>query len=343
MIDPVLDTLLLPFEDGLVDLPADGALFLRARYGHSLSGLARDKVLCEQSFKPTHDILAKAGFAVRADDDGTQHALTLVLPPRQREEYRALLARAVTSTREGGIVMAAVSNLEGARTVENDLKALTGNVDTLSKNKCRVFWARIDGRRNAALISEWLALDAPRPIEGGRFTSRPGLFAWDRFDAGSKLLVDNLPPALKGKAADLGAGFGYLSDEILKRYPLITHLDVVEAEARALDMAKVNLAPYGERVAFHWGDATKALPGTYDAIISNPPFHIDRADRHDLGKAFIVSAAKALTSGGQLWMVANRHLPYEATLKAAFKTVIIVADNGAFKVFKAIGPQAAQR
>lgn len=343
MIDPVLDTLLLPFENGLVELPADGALFLRARFGQALSGLAREQILCEQSFKPAHDILAKAGFTVRADDDGTRRALTLVLPPRQREEYRALLARAVTSTRDGGIVMAAVSNLEGARTVENDLKALTGNVDSLSKNKCRVFWARIDDRRDAMRIAEWLALDVPRPIEGGRFASRPGLFAWDRLDAGSKLLVDNLPPVLKGKVADLGAGFGYLSEEVLTRYPAITHLDVVEAEKRALDMARINLAPYGERVAFHWCDATKALPDTYDAIISNPPFHVDRADRHDLGKAFIVSAAGALTSGGQLWMVANRHLPYEETLKGVFKNVAIIADNNYFKVFKAIGPKGVTK
>jgi 16S rRNA (guanine1207-N2)-methyltransferase len=105
-------------------------------------------------------------------------------------------------------------------------------------------------------------------------------------------------------------------------------------------MAKLNLAKYGDRVGFHWLDATKDLPNTYDAIVSNPPFHVsDRADRHDVGKAFITSAAKAMTSGGQLWIVANRHLPYEETLEACFKHVSVAAQNNFYKVFKAVGPK----
>ncbi|MFT4074207.1 MAG: class I SAM-dependent methyltransferase [Asticcacaulis sp.] len=337
MTDPVLDTLFLPLEDGLIDWPATGpALFLRARTGDALDEVSRDKLLCEQSFKPAYDALIRAGFRMR--EDAAPAGLTLVLPPRQREEYRALLARAVSETTPGGIVMAAVSNNEGAKTVENDLKALTGNISSQSKNKCRVFWATVDGRIDQALLAEWTQLDAPREIDSG-FTSRPGLFAWDHIDAGSKLLADHLP-ALKGKVADLGAGFGYLSDAVLTKNPGLTRLDAIEAEGRAVEMARLNLAKHGDRATVHWLDATKALPDTYDAIISNPPFHVtDRADRHDVGKAFITSAARSLTSGGQLWIVANRHLPYEETLEASFKHVNLVAQNNFYKVFKAVGPK----
>jgi 16S rRNA (guanine1207-N2)-methyltransferase len=342
MLDPILDTLVLPFSDGSITWPEDGAAqFLRARYGDALDDVPRERLVCEQSFKPAHDTLKRAGFTVRDGEDGGPFALTLALPPRQREESRALLARAVASTQPGGVVLAAVSNLEGARTVEGDLKALAGNITSLSKNKCRAFWATVDpARRDDALIEAWAQLDAPRQIDAG-FVSRPGLFAWDHIDAGSKLLADNLPLALTGQVADLGASFGYLSAEALGRYPGITRLDAIEAEKRALDMARRNLAGFGERVAFHWLDATGPLPATYDAILSNPPFHIDRADRHDLGKAFIVSAARALASNGQLWMVANRHLPYEETLKNVFKNVTVVAENGYFKVFRAVGPKKA--
>ena len=343
MNDPVVDTLFLPLEEGAIDWPAKGpALFLRARTGDALDDIARDKLVCEQSFKPAHDALLRAGFHMREGD--APSSLTLVLPPRQREESRALLARAILETTQGGIVMAAVSNNEGAKTVEGDLKTLAGNISSQSKNKCRVFWARVDATRNdQALIAEWAQLDASREIDD-RFISRPGLFAWDHLDAGSKLLVDHLPSNLKGKVADLGAGFGYLSDEVLTKNPAITHLDVIEAEGRAMEMAKLNLARYGERVAFHGLDAAKALPDIYDAIISNPPFHVaDRADRHDVGKAFITSAAGSLISGGQLWIVANRHLPYEETLEACFKHVSVVAQNNFYKVFKAVGPKSAKK
>jgi len=341
MNDPVLDTLCLPLADGTITLPEEGpALFLRARTGEALRRLQRDRFLCDQSFKPAHDALARDSFAVRDHETPERYGLTLVLPPRQREEGRALLARAIRTTREGGVVMAAVSNLEGAKTVENDLKSLAGHITALSKNKCRVFWARIEANRlNGERLEEWTELDAPRRVADDRFLSRPGLFAWDHLDAGSRFLVDNLPPAMSGKVADLGAGFGYLGDEVLTRYPQVTRLDAIEGEARAVDMARQNLARFGERAQCHWLDATGPLPGLYDTIVSNPPFHIDRADRHDLGRAFILSAARALAPSGTLWMVANRHLPYEDTLKGAFKSVTTPAENPNFKVFRAVGPK----
>lgn len=331
--DPVLDTLALPLDDGLIDLPADGkALFLRARYGLALRDY-REQFVCEQSFKPALDALTQQRFAARPAGDHTQYPLTLVLPPRQRDEYRALLARAVMSTTDGGTVMAAASNLEGAKTVEGDLKALTGVISSQSKHKCRVFWAQIKASSlNHNLIEAWSKLDAVRPIEGGRFLSRPGLFAWDRIDAGSRLLVKHLPP-LSGKGADLGAGFGYLTAEIFANHASVTHMSLYEAEQRAVELARQNLKD--RPVDVLWHDVTTGIDSEFDFIVSNPPFHIDRADKHDLGKAFIRSAAAALKPKGAFYMVANRHLPYEDTLKAAFKVVKILADDGAYKVFEA--------
>ncbi|ESQ86900.1 16S rRNA methyltransferase [Asticcacaulis sp. AC460] len=332
--DPVLETLCLALRDDVV-APADGpALFLRARYCSDLDVLPREAWLCDQSFKPDYDVLIRHGFALREAEDGTQYGLVCVLPPRQREEYRALLARAVTDTRPGGIVLAAVSNLEGAKTVENDLKALCGNVTSLSKNKCRAFWGHVGDGVDRDLVAAWSQLDAPREVEAG-LIGRPGLFAWDRIDAGSRLLAQNLP-ALTGKGADLGAGNGYLSREILQRCAGVTHLALFEAEARALPLARQNLAAFEGRCDFHWHDVTKGITGPFDFIVMNPPFHTGRADRNDLGQGFIRSAAGALNKGGVLWMVANRHLPYEETLKAAFKTVITVADTPYYKVFKTV-------
>jgi 16S rRNA (guanine1207-N2)-methyltransferase len=278
--------------------------------------------------------LKRAGFALRGDDRDT-YDLTLVLPQRQRDENRALMARAVTSTRAGGIVLAAASNVEGAKTLEGDLGALTGGVDSLSKHKCRAFWSRIDPASvDRELLDAWIEADAPCDIGG--YISRPGVFSWDRIDAGSRLLIEHLPHDLSGRVADLGAGFGYLSKEVLTLCPGVTHIDLYEAEQRALDLARLNLAAFGDRASGHWADVTKGIEGDYDAIISNPPFHTDRADRHELGQAFIKTAAAALKRGGVFLMVANRHLPYEETLRAAFKTVTVLTETGAYKVFWAV-------
>lgn len=342
--DPALDVLCLPFDTGaLAWTQADGAqaanaLFLRARAGVALRAAARPGLVCEQSFRPAADALERDGWTVRNVQTDARYPLVLALPPRQRDEARALLARAVTQCAPGGTVVACMANDEGAKSGEADLKALCGLSGNLSKQHCRVFWSTPDPANvNVDLLARWSSLDVPRPILDGRFLSRPGVFAWDRIDPASALLAAHLPVDLAGSAADLGAGWGYLAHEVLARCPGIASLDLYEAEARALDLARANLADARVPVAFHWHDVTTGLPQRYDVIVSNPPFHAQgRADRPDIGRAFIAAAADALNPRGRLWLVANRHLPYEQVLDARFASVRIVAQDNGFKIIEAI-------
>jgi 16S rRNA (guanine1207-N2)-methyltransferase len=123
-------------------------------------------------------------------------------------------------------------------------------------------------------------------------------------------------------------------------------VDLYEAEARALEPARINLAralrESGREpaVAVHWHDVTRGLPQRYEAIVSNPPFHQGRADLPDLGRAFITSAADALVADGRLLLVANRHLPYEAVLAQRFREVRTVVTQEGFKVIEATGARA---
>lgn len=340
--DPALDALMLTFAQGQLTWPDGPVLFLRARDGAALRQFPLADLVCEQSFRPDAELLERAGLRVVADaaDDDARYPLVLVLPPRQREEARALLARAVQLVAPGGIVVAAMTNNEGAKSGEADLKQLAGLAGTLTKFHCRTFWTRpVAERTDETLLTQWTALDAPRRIEGGRFLSRPGVFAWNRIDPASALLVDCLPNDIAGHGADLGAGWGFLSLSLLERCPGITALDLYEAEARALALAKENLgdATSSARLDFRWHDVTDGLPERYDFIVSNPPFHTQsRADRPDIGQRFITAAAAALKPGGRLWLVANRHLPYEQTLNESFGDVRVAGERDGFKVIAAI-------
>ncbi len=337
MSDPALDALMLPFASGQLAWPAAGALFLRARPGVALHTHAPRSLACEQSFRPEHDALQRASFSARPS--GTDRfPLVLLLPPRQRDEARALMAQALARTLPGGRIVAAMPNDAGARSGQADFEALLGSATVQSKHKCRVFHAGVDGA-DPALAAAWAALDAPRRILDGRYASRPGVFAWDRVDPASALLARHLPASLAGHGADLGAGWGYLSIQVLERCPRVTALDLVEAELRALDCARDNLATYAPRVAleFLWHDVTAGLPRRYDFIVSNPPFHALRGEpRPEIGRAFIAAAADALRPGGELWLVANRQLPYEEALASRFGQLREVAQAGGFKVVHAV-------
>ena len=350
--DPPLETLFLPLLDGPLAWPSRGAaspaaLFVRARFGAPLQAHAWPGLVCQQTFQPDAAALERANLRILTQDLDTateRYPLVLLLPPRQRDEARALFARALGLVEPGGRMLACASNNEGARSCEADLERIAGPVTTLSKNKCRVFWtAPLNGPHDVALAKEWLQLDAPRRIAAGRFVSRPGVFAWDRIDVASELLAGHLPPDLAGRAADLGAGFGYLGVELLERCAGIQALDVFEAERRALDLARRNLAAFEVRasIRYCWQDVTAGLADRYDTIVCNPPFHTHaRADRPDIGRRFIAAAAQGLKPGGRLWLVANRHLPYEQALGAGFARVRIVTQQHGFKIVEATKARA---
>lgn len=334
-----LEALLLPLRDGEIAFAPDSdVLFLNARSGWPLRQLPGLRWHCVQPFKPFAQALQNDGMDL--DDDGhRRYPLVLLLPPRQRDEARAMMAQALSRVAPGGTVLACVPNSEGARSAEADMARLVGAVQNVCKHKCRAFWVAIDHARvDPELRQQWSALDAPRAILDGQFVSRPGLFAWDRIDPASALLAAHLPATLHGRGADLGAGFGYLSAQVLSHCAGVTAMDLYEAQARALDLARGNLASHQARVAlgFHWHDVCAGLTQQYDFIVTNPPFHVGGDTRVDVGRAFIASAAAALRPGGELWLVANRQLPYEAALGARFGTVHAVAQGHGYKVVRAI-------
>ena len=58
-----------------------------------------------------------------------------------------------------------------------------------------------------------------------------------------------------------------------------------------------------------------------------------------LGLAFIAAARGMMAPDGVLWLVANRHLPYDAALTAAFLEVETIGGDGAFRVIRAARPR----
>ena len=163
--------------------------------------------------------------------------------------------------------------------------------------------------------------------------SQPGVFSWDRPDPGTALLAETLPP-LSGAGADLGSGYGLLALKVLAASPKITRLALIDIDRRAIDAARKNVDD--PRATFHWADArTDAAFEGLDFVVANPPFHDGGTEDRTLGQSFIRRAHQVLRKGGVAWIVANRHLPYEAVLAELFSAVLVRAEAKGFKVFEA--------
>lgn len=320
---------------------AESIAFLRAQ-PHDVFSSLRPRMICEQPYKPRADALQAAGYHLRETADGL-HDVVLLLPERQKLQTLADLARALDLVKEGGTLIVALHNDWGAKRFEKALASVTGATEMISKHHCRVFWTTKTSALHTPTVQEWAADGALQRVMNGRYWSKPGLFSWDRIDQGSELLVKHLPEDLAGDVADLGSGWGYLSEQLLLKCHDVRNLDCYEADRDALEAARRNLGvlPVKTRPRLRWHDVTGGIDRMkYDVVISNPPFHEGRmADPH-LGGRFIAAAAAGLRSGGQFWLVANRQLPYEHLLDEAFESQQLIVEDNLFKVLHATRPKA---
>jgi 16S rRNA (guanine1207-N2)-methyltransferase len=324
--------LTLALADGVATLPETGRVAVfTPRAGADLSALPKERVQVITAFKPDYDHFAGLGYDCTIAPEG-RYGVAILCLPRAKARAHALLAEAAAVT--DGVVIVDGLKTDGIESVLRDCRRRVTVSAPLSKAHGKIFSFAAGPE-----FADWAAT-APQPISGSYVTA-PGVFSADAVDPASQLLAETLPQALGAHVVDLGAGWGYLSARALERAS-ITRLDLVEADHAALACARQNVTD--PRAQFHWADATVWQPETRaDTVIMNPPFHESRSADPDLGRAFIRAAAGMLKPSGSVWMVANRHLPYETALAQAFTSVLEVAGDTRFKILHASRPMRQGR
>ena len=74
----------------------------------------------------------------------------------------------------------------------------------------------------------------------------------------------------------------------------------------------------------------------FDLTLCNPPFHQQQVVGDFLAWRMFTQAKAALTKGGELWIVGNRHLGYHLKLKRLFGNAEQVAATPKFVVLRSI-------
>ncbi|MEO0693822.1 MAG: methyltransferase [Pseudomonadota bacterium] len=298
--------------------PADGA---------DLSALPLERVLVVSPMATVCASFAARGYEVAPElPSDARFTASIVCLTRARAEAQALVALAMART--DGLVIVDGQKTDGADSMLKAMRARGSVSAPIAKAHGKIYWAE-----GGADFSDWAK--GPELHPGGFWTA-PGVFSADGVDPASELLVQALPEVMVGAVADLGAGWGYLSAHVLTRDVKAVHL--VETHDMALQCARHNVTD--PRAEFHWADATTwSPPDLVDAVVMNPPFHAGRAADPALGRAFIAAAARILKPHGALWMVANRHLPYEEVLTNTFAKVVDLDGDARFKLVRAERPR----
>lgn len=179
---------------------------------------------------------------------------------------------------------------------------------------------------------------------GVRIFGKPGLFGWDRIDAGSALLVAQLPELL-GQTAferllDLGCGSGYLAAQAA---PYAREIVATDNNAAALAVAAHTFAANGIEASVVAGDCGDRVEPAFDLILCNPPFHQGFDHSGDLTRRFLHAAAQLLSPGGQALFVVNAFIGLEALAADCFGDCQAVARDRSFKVIRLRRPRPPRR
>lgn len=325
----------LAFATGAAPLPSTGRMAVFDPPGvPNFSDLDPSRFEVISPSAMLHAACAAQGVSARFEADD-HFEMALVFLGRSRPFSRLRLAQAAALVGPDGIVLVDGHKTDGVESMLKDCAARTEIIDSYVKSHGRLFWFNAD-----VDLSDWARIASDWPTADG-FRTGPGVFSADGIDPGSAILMETLPK-LSGVGADLGAGWGYLSAGALAASSDIKGLYLIEDDRRALESARENVPD--PRAEFIWQDATTwTPPKPLDFVITNPPFHAGRAADPSIGRAFVAAVAGMLARHGCLWMVANRHLPYEATLETLFHKVEERVAHSGYKVIEASAPKKASQ
>lgn len=241
---------------------------------------------------------------------------------------RAELIGACQALREGGQAWLALHKGSGASRYLRGAGELFGAAEVIART--RGWRLVVATRRRLPPLDPWQSFEAA----GMPLHSLPGVFSAGKLDGGTAALLAAIDlPALAGsRVLDLGCGYGLLSLLAARHGARVTALDDDLAAVRSTERNRSDL---GLEIDVRHSDVTSALdPGEhFDVVLTNPPFHVGSGVRLDLPRAFIAGAFAQLRPGGELLLVANRALPYEAVM-VSYGPVELLRDDGSFKVLR---------
>ncbi|MDD9893917.1 MAG: class I SAM-dependent methyltransferase [Gammaproteobacteria bacterium] len=178
---------------------------------------------------------------------------------------------------------------------------------------------------------------SPTVFDQWQLSAKPGLFNKGQVDKGTELLLQHLPK-LHGRVLDMGCGGGVISlAAIAKGAESVLAADSsAVALAAAQESLALNNTESVEVVASDvYSDIPRDIGGSFDWVLSNPPFHSGIATDYQPARRLIQDSKRYVRSGGRLMIVANRHLPYEQWLEATFSRWEVLVQESGFKVLVA--------
>lgn len=167
------------------------------------------------------------------------------------------------------------------------------------------------------------------------------VFSKDKLDVGTRFLIQNMDQCPNAEhAIDIGCGNGALGIMLKRHQPTVKISFVDEsynAVASAKDSYKAAYPESAKDASFYVSNTLEQFPEEEKAqlVLCNPPFHQVHSIGDHLAWEMFKQSREALDTGGEMWIVGNRHLGYHIKLKKVFGNCRTIATNPKFVILAA--------
>ncbi len=167
------------------------------------------------------------------------------------------------------------------------------------------------------------------------FVTDAGVFSRDGLDAGTRVMLEALPPLMPGRLLDLGCGWGAVGILTGACHPEAEVL-MTDVNERALALAEQNAAANGVAARVFPSDGFSSIEGDFDWILTNPPI---RSGKETVYRLF-GEASGRLRASGTLFAVIRKRQGAESALrflKGVFLSAEVIQRSGGYWVIRCSG------
>jgi len=228
------------------------------------------------------------------------------------------------------------------KNIHNSTSALFENIlgpttTSLAKKKSRLIFCQPQA-------SPWSGVSpypSHYPLEDTRFqlTNHANVFSRASLDIGTRLLlkhIHELPAA--DTIVDLGCGNGVIGLLAAEQRPN-AKLIFTDESFMAVASAQANFEQAfggGREAQYSVNNCLDDMSSdSVDLVLNNPPFHQQGALAEHIARQMFSDAKRVLNPGGEIWVIANRHLGYHVQLKRLFGNCQTLASNKKFVLLQA--------
>lgn len=257
----------------------------------------------------------------------------------QLEHWAALIA----AHADQDVIVFAGGRLKHMTTSMNDVlsKFFESVTASLAHQKSRVLTATGPQKSAAAEVLASYPIKKYHVDIDLTLCSFGGVFAGTSVDIGTRDLLavlDRVPGKQQQHIIDFGCGTGVLAAQVSKLRPTATVIatDQSWAAVRSAE-ATMRANNLDSSVTVVRDDGLSSQPdSSADLILFNPPFHSGAAVHAGTSLRLFAEAGRVLKPGGELWVVANRHLSYKPALRKLVGETREVRRTPKFTVTKTI-------